>query len=280
MLLKGKRYSKFNNIEVIQNNKFTVRIVYKGEIFKIFKIIFHKEGGIFISLPYYKNSEGIVSEVILPANKMPPYQISLQEPLGKVTSHKVKYSHPPDGRVHFSQDGKVFSYFKENRKALPLSMNIGHLFTIMLQNLIDFDKDYSLKQDKQFVDFVTNDKEIEALKIVGEWRINPNYNFFHKKQKVNNKVIGPPINMLFHDHFLLLNIYKIQTFCKDNKSCLLFIGGFDPKIIADDLRKNFYCLAALYPASNYTELKKRIGSIDREISVLENSVQVKFLQNK
>ncbi len=86
--------------------------------------------------------------------------------------------------------------------------------------------------------------------------------------------------MLFHDHFLLLNIYKIQTFCKDNKSCLLFIGGFDSKIIADDLRKNFYCLAALYPASNYTELKKRIGSIDREISVLENSVQVKFLQNK
>lgn len=77
--------------------------------------------------------------------------------------------------------------------------------------------------------------------------------------------------MLFHDHFILLDIYKIPTFCKDNKSCLLFLGGFDSKIIADDLRKNFYCLAALYPAGNYTELKKSIGSIDREIAVLENN---------
>ena len=111
-LFREKKRTIFNNIEVIQNNKFTIRIINKGETYKIFKVIFQKRGGIFVSLPYYRYPKGIVSEMVLPANKVPTYQISLQE-LGKVTSNKVKYSHPLDGRAHFSQDSKIYSYFKK-----------------------------------------------------------------------------------------------------------------------------------------------------------------------
>lgn len=55
---------------------------------------------------------------------------------GKVTGHKVKYSHHPDGRVHFSQDGKIRTVIQ--KKSIPLSEAEGHLFTVQLQGLKDF----------------------------------------------------------------------------------------------------------------------------------------------
>lgn len=51
---------------------------------------------------------------------------------GKVTSHKVKYSHHPDGRTHFSQDGKIFT--KVIKSSASFDEVDGHLFTVQFQD--------------------------------------------------------------------------------------------------------------------------------------------------
>ncbi|NMB74335.1 MAG: hypothetical protein GYA21_04310 [Myxococcales bacterium] len=57
----------------------------------------------------------------------------------RTTVNKVKYSHHPDGRAHFSQHGKVKTSIIN-----PDSMRLddpsgGHLFTLRVQGLFDFE---------------------------------------------------------------------------------------------------------------------------------------------
>ena len=42
----------------------------------------------------------------------------------------------------------------------------------------------------------------------------------------------------------------------------MFIGGFDPPEVMNDLSKPFSFLYMSYPAPNYETLEKRLGSID------------------
>ena len=67
---------------------------------KLFQIIFGKHGSVFVNFPYFENSKGMVSLVKYPSNTRDPIDLSLVDG-GKVTSHLVKYSHPPDGEGAF-----------------------------------------------------------------------------------------------------------------------------------------------------------------------------------
>jgi len=258
------------NIKGLVSNKFTIRIILDGKIYKILKIIFsNRDGSIFITFPYFKESNGIVSILKLPANKMPPLTLNLDTELGKVTSNLVKYSHHPDGHVLFSQDKRVYSYPK-NKRALPLYINVGHLFTTQFQNIDFFKKDNRCNDVP--VDLYFHRKP-EALKIVGRWQKIPNYSYFDKEQiikytlnpqKIKEPVIilKQPTNMPFHNHILLIHKYEIPKLNKKEEGVLTFIGGFDSKEVANDLSKDFYCLGMSYPISNKDELAKIIGSID------------------
>ena len=260
------------NIKGLISDKFTIRIIADSKIYKILKIIFSdRDGSIFITFPYFKESNGIVSILKLPANKMPPYTLKLDTELGKVTSHLVKYSHHPDGNVLFSQDKKIYSYPK-NRRALPLYINVGHLFTTQFQNLDFFKKDSKCSDTP--VDLYFKGKP-EAVKVVGRWQNIPNYSYFDKEQTINYTmnpqgikepviVLKQPTNMPFHNHMLLIHKYEIPKLNEKEEGALTFIGGFDSKKIADDLSKDFYCLGMSYPINNKDELSEIIGSIDYE----------------
>ncbi|MHB1336966.1 MAG: hypothetical protein ACYCXQ_13600 [Candidatus Humimicrobiaceae bacterium] len=261
------------NIKGLVSNSFTIRIIVNSDIYKIFKIIFSKrDGSIFVSFPYFKEAEGIVSILKWPANVEPPTTLKLDTELGRVTSYLVKYSHHPDGYVQFSQDSKIYSYPK-NRKSLPLSMNIGHIFTTQFQNLEYFTKEKKCSDTP--VDFYFR-KKPKAIKIVGRWQKIPNYNFFSKEEVINYSknpqgkkepviILKQPNNLQFHDHILLLNNYEIPKLNKKDKGVLTFIGGFDSKEIANDLTKDFYCLGLIYPVNNKIELRDKIGTLDFNI---------------
>ena len=64
------------------------------------------------------------------------------------------------------------------------------------------------------------------------------------------------------DRALLLTCENINRLDKQKESALVFIGGFDSPEIAKDFSKDMTFLALSYPASNYEELKRNIGSID------------------
>lgn len=258
------------NLNIIREEEFTIRVVNKGEKYKIFKIKFYKkDGSIFLFFPYFKHSHGILSILKLPANIKNRQTLRFDE-VGKITSHLVKYSHRPDGNVHFSLDKKIFT-FKKNKKADPLSCDVGHIFKVIFKNLDAFEVDNNNNKTLN-IDFNVNTNNKNDFKILCEWKKIPNYNYFDKKLNPvvktkegiieKDKIIGQPTYMPYHDHILTFDLYEKSLNSTDSDDLLLFIGGFDPKFIYKDLSKDFYCLAMMYPAGNYLKLEKIIGSQD------------------
>jgi len=258
------------NLDIVRGEEFTIRVVNKGIKYKIFKIKFYKkDGSIFLFFPYFKHSHGILSILKFPANVKNRQTLHLDE-VGKITSHLVKYSHRPDGNVHFSLDKKIFT-FKKNKRAVPLSYDIGHIFKLIFKNLDAFEIDSNNKKILN-IDFFVNTNSKNDFKILCEWKKIPNYNFFDKKLNPivktkegaieKDKIISQPTYMPYHDHILTFDLVEKSLESIKAKDLLLFIGGFDPKFIYDDLTKDFYCLAMMYPAGNYEALGKKIGSQD------------------
>jgi hypothetical protein len=203
------------------------------------------------------------------------------EPTGNVTSHQVKYVHHPDGEVHFSQAGKIKTSIR--RKCLPLIKAEGHLFTIQLQNISSFEtdpvrEDHPAKQSRTTLNFKFDGNESDGIKFVARWyrpetflhmskvknkRFGPNI----RTQTPDNRVqiaflIGAPSNYPLNDFLLSITCEGTQLLEKDSKSLLMFLGGFDPPEIMNDLSKPFSFLYMSYPALDYETLEKRIGSID------------------
>src|SRR5712691_4530164 len=98
---------------VLRSERFVISIECGERRHKVFQCQFAKrDGSVFISFPYFRHSEGLVSLASWPAGEVSSV-VSL-ELGGRVSSHLVKYSHHPDGRAHFSQDGKVLTVIKKD----------------------------------------------------------------------------------------------------------------------------------------------------------------------
>lgn len=239
------------------------------------------DGSLYVNFPYYKHSRGLISIATITGRTSFPTTVDLV-PGGKVTSHLVKYSHHPDGRAHFSQDGKVRSIVRKQSNTFRETE--GHIFTIQLQGLqgftaVDIEKDFSTPVDKKAVvtfALLSSTINYEAFKLVGRW---------HSKTKfmegIRGKVegplvsamkpdgamvpgvmISPPAESPFCDHILLISVENIGKLTKEEDTALTFIGGFDsPSVILDrELDTSFLALA--YPARSYLDLKTRLGSAD------------------
>ncbi len=216
---------------------------------------------------------------MIPRNINFPFEITLL-PGGKVTSHLVKYSHHPDGRVHFSQSGKVFTKIKKN--SIPLSSVDGHMFTVHLQGINDFQKVAESKSKKNdcYVEWFFP-QEPKGIKIVGHL-----YSRRQSLKRIRGEVIGPKILceapngdqyigfLLTHpfqrddaDYVIIVTCCEAAAIDKDNHSALVFLGGFDCSSIVNDHSQDTTFLAMHYPMVNYEELKKQIGSIDLELGL-------------
>jgi len=195
---------------------------------------------------------------------------------GKVTSHRVKYSHHPDGRAHFSQDGKIFTAIK--RQSIALNTQNGHMFTLYIQGLHALDVTKNAKDaeaisvNRSVIDFPI-EPTAEAVKFVGRWLdIN--------KLRVSepNATIGPRHPMVDPDdtrtdgvlvasphsnatHLLAITCVAIPKLGPDPE-IFLFHAGFDaPETMTDPTRVAGF-LAFLYPLSEAANLRERLGSVD------------------
>jgi hypothetical protein len=264
------------DIRRFQSEKFVICVESPNENRKLMQVIFRKDGSIFVAWPYFKYKDGVLSKIVVPPTNRNT-SISLVDD-GKVTSHLVKYSHHADGRAHFSQDGKIHTWIRI--QSVALSHAEGHLFTMMVQNLAMFQIDApsskspcNLKRTQ--LNFKFNEKFPEAVKIIGHW-----YLMRSIPRLVQNKQLGPDVRTKapdgiirsgvlvgspvegyrFGNYCLLMTCVPIPSFANDSNAGLLFIGGFDKNF--DDPNNEATALAASYPASNYHELRQKIGSID------------------
>jgi len=251
---------------------------------KVIQILFgQSDGSVYVNFPYFTQSSGLISILTLAGGISYPTSGDLV-PGGKVTSHLVKYSHHPDGRVHFSQDGKVKSTVR--KQSIPLNIAEGHLFTVQLQGLhgfeaVNLNKDFrTLPSRKSVATFELQKSTInyEAFKLLGRWHSRKVF-----EQGIVGDISGPlipamkpdgqivpgilvsaPHNYPFSDHFLLVTIENIPKLTQDEDTTLTFIGGFDPPSVIQNPGQSTSFLALVYPATDYSVLRSRIGNADFE----------------
>lgn len=146
---------------VPQCKEFNIITVSSDRPHRIAKIIFGSDGSIYVTFPSFSCNDGLAAVLTLTDNTKYPASLDLAK-YGKVTGHRVKYSHHPDGLAHFSQKEKIRSEIR--RKACPLNLQVGHLFTIQLQGVHAFNP--PRPSDTAHPIIITIEGEIRTLKIV------------------------------------------------------------------------------------------------------------------
>jgi hypothetical protein len=92
----------------------------------------------------------------------------------RVTSHKVKFTHPPDGHCHFSQDGKVKTVVRNDSARLDL--DLGHIFSVDVQGIEELevagqpDLDRS-KYEVQLVPIADDELSNRRLHVTAYWSL-------------------------------------------------------------------------------------------------------------
>jgi hypothetical protein len=254
---------------------------------KLLQVIFSKkDGSLFVNFPYFMHSKGLVSLVTIRRNVLPPMNVSLK-PGGRVTSHRVKYSHHLDGKAHFSQTGLARSLVR--KRSVPLTSAEGHLFTVKMHGIGDFEpvdhqkEKQPASEKRTAINFEAGRVESEAVKIVGRWYSQkallrrtivskypgkvsgPYVTGITPEGKVYQvALLGPPIGTPTDEYILMLTCEGIPRENTSLKSTLFFIGGFDHETIVDDLRRETTFLVLSYPVDNYEELAQELGTIDLE----------------
>ena len=255
--------------------RFNIGIQYKSDVHFVFQVNFSKrDGSIYINFPYFEFTDGLVSICNFPVGSG-PIDLNLEED-AKVTSHLVKYSHPPSGEAHFSQDGKVISSVR--KQSIPLKEYNGHLFTCQVQGLQSYSKALFRKMEKLEkrtpVYLILPNPEPCALKFVG---------MLYDEDIIMKSVVagqygpcivlddihqGPAICLLCAPPKESSLEHKVLAIsCRDRKllnvndgAALSFIGGFDNSML--DVSKQTTFLSLLYPITNKKEMQNRLGTID------------------
>ena len=242
---------------------------------KAFQIGFDKDGSLFIHFPYFQHRTGILSSSEIPATGERKADVNIEHG-GKVTSHRVKYSHHPDGRAHFSQDGKIFTAIK--RQSISLDIQNGHMFTVYIQGFHALDVAKTAKDtegiyaNRSLIDFRI-EPATEAIKFVGRW-----LDINKLRVKEPSATVGPRHAMVDPDgvrtdailvasphasakHVLAISCVAIPRLGPDPE-IFLFHGGFDAPETMTDPTKIAGFLAFLYPLSEAANVRGRLGSVD------------------
>ncbi|MFA5877651.1 MAG: hypothetical protein WC880_04835 [Candidatus Paceibacterota bacterium] len=240
--------------------RFTIGVKFGFRIYIFFNIIFHSDGSMFVNFPYYKHSKGIVSLV---THKKGEHEQTLElNPGGRVVSHKVKYSHHPDGEAHFSQDGRVMTVIR--KKSLRLDKIEGHMFSVQLQGISNFDSiDVRQVDAKRLNTIKTFERGLlipRALEITGKWYTLEGLVALRGGETLIP--IAPPIGNPLDDHVLLLACGENSILTKQDDTVLIFIAGFDSAQAIFDPDVETTLLAFVYPNPLFDKMKEMIGSAD------------------
>lgn len=263
-------------IRFLSAERATVLIGFPERLHQICQVQFAKDGGIFVHFPYFPPSLGILSETKAPPVGMKSVTYELTE-LGKFTSELVKFSHHPDGEVHFSQDGKVRTAIR--RTSFPLDGPIGQIFQLNAYWPSGFAELTRVDKKRGYLTFLFRDRLPTAIRVVAEWR---------RKKEISDNVegvppgprteilkkstgesfqaffFGPPTGFPIQDHVLVVSAGVTVHPKNVDSTTMVFVGGLDlhevaaPGIPAAPSGS----LVFLYPSKAKASVIKQIGSID------------------
>ena len=236
-----------------------------------------KTGAIFAQFSYFSGKRGVVTKTSCVVGANGTSKIEFAE-RGFVSSTLVKYSHPPDGRAHFSQDGKVVTKVWAN--ALPLDGPEGHLFEIHAYDLEAFAPLVAgaEKRRRTYLPFATTGSP-GGVSLVAEWRRRSELSAYsarsgrqvgpideiprrHDGQLHKAAMWAPPADCPLKDHLLCLSVSIIEPPPGLTEPKLLLLGGwtYPPEPLEPGNSVEF--LAFSYPIPEEAAFAEQLQSID------------------
>lgn len=261
------------NIRVLRSERFVIAVETAAGKFKLFQIPCGRDGTIYVPFPYYKHSSAQLSEQTVEGGRKFPSDLRVSGPL---TMHRVKYTHHVDGETHFSQDGKILTKIRRRTNTLP--SHSGHIFTVQLQGLADFQRatESDLAKKDRVVICLGLKSEPASLKLVAYL-----YSTSALSQRMSSRSdCGPWIPLMRgqqrlaaallavgdsgnpSSRFLALSFEEVPSVFPNQTSGFSFIGGFDAPETAFDHTKDTSFLILLSPVSNLPEAADRFGTLD------------------
>ncbi len=244
-------------------------------------ILFTTDGSIYVQFPYFRGShKGILSNVDVHPETHGPTTFDLKKN-GKVASSLVKFSHHPDGRVHFSQDRKILTKIK--RMSWPLDGPIGQIFQLNFYHLrgLELLSQSDFKPNKLFLPFRFVEGLPFAVTISGEWRrkkatvenIEPAGGaagpaaIIQSRKTGQEQVVfflGQPESLPLRDHILMLSCTAIPLLEGVVRPTVILLGGWDHHevVVTGQQTANTGFLICVYPVKNFDALATMIGSLD------------------
>jgi hypothetical protein len=232
----------------------TLAIGWGVEVVKVCQVHFPRKGGFYVSFPYHPEVEGVAALCIASPGKM-HFQLANEE--SRVTSHKVKYHHPMDGRAHFSQDGKIKTEIWA-RGLPPLTHSGGHVFTVQVQGLPHFQEMAIEEYDSGTMHLaeLQQDHPPETIRLVGRFNRLDADGLQQPSVRVRSKSTGREADMLALapmegtplDGFgiFIEVIPQERVGPEDEPFFLSFQGGFEPGMEDPAVEASFLVLN--YPA--------------------------------
>jgi hypothetical protein len=255
------------------SSKSTVTVGAYDAEYQMCQVLFQKrDGSIFVSFPYAPATPGILSVISMP-RRSEPVTISLTE-RGKVTSHLVKFAHHPDGRVHFSQAGRIRT--KVLSQSFPLEGSGGRVFQLNVYwpsafKVFDFK---ARKLDRVYLQHKFAQRLPSSIIIKAEWRprseiirghpgndIGPLVTVWDTAADVKFKafLLGQPANYPLNDHLLIVSAHHGLDLSDITEPTMLFMSGEARTKPASEKAE---LIAFMYPIENYSTLIHQLGSVD------------------
>lgn len=265
-----------NGLSYLAAERFTVIVAAMGtpHWHMMCQIQFHRRiGSIFVQFPYFKESQGILSSATFEEAGGGQSEIQFERG-GRATSHLVKYHHPPDGRVHFSQDNKVNSEIR--RQSFPLSQSgllwEMHAFDLSGYEVVTKDR---IRSRRAYLPQLFKHGLPNSLVIRGEWQektevasslIDADGPFVTVRRPRDGRtmkalLLGQPEGHPLTEHLLVLNV-GVPPAVEVDRPTMIFLGGWDSPLRADT-KPGHRCLSFMYPVDRFEELVRSVGTVDR-----------------
>jgi len=247
--------------------------------YKIFAVGYNKkDSSLFIDLPYLKR-DGLIGVATGIRNEAVTLSDRNFISVG-TTKHGIKFSYHPDGRTHFSQDGKIYMTLPND--GVSLSKKTGPICTITAYGLSGFrcvsQKDSREDPTKKGIWALTSSTELPGatftvfLKSENDVRTPSSQGISSPIGTMTTPTgsitlpaiaIGQPSAERRYDRVLVVAYRSLEVASAPSESCLLFQGPYVEISEASLPHGKVVAQAVVYPASLAGELSKSVLSVDR-----------------
>ena len=249
----------------------------RDELHQLCQIQFDPAGHIFVHFPYLGETPGLLREVERGPIGMRTVDMTDG---GKLVSTHVKFAHKLDGRVHFSQDGKVRTTVV--RESVRLDGPLGRIFELTAFHPRGFQPLNQAKKGRVYLPFISPEGLPDALFVYAEWRrtggieqsfdrpdgvAGPIAGLLDRRTGIQAPRIfyGPPSPD--PHHLLVVTCLPVEPPQGVSDSGMVLRGGFDPHELPpgtppSDAQLPTGWLSFLYPVKLSGALRERVEDID------------------